>query len=86
MLTTFAQCVYVDYFVAHAQLHKVRSMSYLSSVADELSKATYGAPNKPGMAQETPNCSLIIYIIHISRSLYPCTCYLPLPKSSFLSD
>lgn len=67
MQTTFAHLrVFV---LALVQLHQVGSLSHLRSAADELSKATYGAPNRPGANHEQSKSSLIIYIIHISPSI-----------------
>lgn len=64
-----SHCVYVYCCsLGPAALGRVVA-NHLRSAADELSKATYGGPNRPRVDPEPSKSSLIIYIIHISLPL-----------------
>lgn len=52
-----------------AKLPKVEFLSHLKFAPNELSKATYGAPKRPGADQEPRRISLIICIIRVALLL-----------------
>lgn len=59
------------------------SITNLSSVADKLSKATYGAPNKPGADQEIQLFINNLYYPYLSPSIpAPVVRLCPNPASS----
>ena len=71
--STFGSCGLLSHiwcmFVLPQPRHRFIRWSHLRSAADDLSKATYGPPNRPEASQARSKSSFIIYIIHISLPL-----------------